>query len=95
MERKRERERDTERERYSYLFFYVCVYVRVCELWSVCVSKYRALRSVCTRDEKRYLRSEEKPREFVTRKRKGRLFVSIYHTLSRVKNRGKHEKKHT
>ena len=96
MERKRERERDTERERYSYLFFYVCVCVRVCELWSVCVSKYRALRGVCARATRSAaLRSEEKTLEFVRGKRKGRLFVSRYHTLSRVKNRGKHLKKRT
>lgn len=54
-EKKRERERDKEREKVIRTFFMcVCVFVRVCELWSVCVSKYRSLRGVCTRNEKRF-----------------------------------------
>lgn len=55
-EKKRERERDKEREKVIRTFFMcACVFMRVCELWSVCVSKYRSLRSVvCTRNEKRF-----------------------------------------
>ena len=54
--RERERERDKEREKVIRTFFMcACVFMRVCELWSVCVSKYRSLRSVvCTRNEKRF-----------------------------------------
>ena len=55
-EKKRERERDKEREKVIRTFFMcACVFMRVCELWSVCVSKYRSLRGVvCTRNEKRF-----------------------------------------
>ena len=91
MERKRER--DKEREKVIRTFFMcACVFMRVCELWSVCVSKYRSLRSVvCTRNEKRFAISEEKTLSLLQKEKEEKTLVSISHFVS-LKNRGKHEK---
>ena len=96
MERKRERERGIQRENVIRTFFFMCVCVCACASSGVFVSLNIALCAVCARATRSAaLRSEEKTLEFVRGKRKGRLFVSRYHTLSRVKNRGKHLKKRT
>lgn len=93
MERKRERERDKERERYSYLFFYVCVCVCACASSGVFVSLNIALCAVCAHATRSAICEVKRNLEFVKKEKED--FVSISHTLSRVKNRGKHEKKDT
>jgi len=81
MERKRERERDKEREKVIRTFF-ICVCMCACASSRVFVYLNIALCAVCAHATRSAaLRSEEKPREFVTKKKRETL--SRYHTLSR------------